>query len=103
MTYANPILDNETISNLYLGSNFSYLDEEENLVRTYVQHYDQIKGMLKTRERAMEISCGSGFFLNNVLKNEFKEVYGVESFTKAVDSSPIKDRIRNELFDSNNI
>jgi len=102
MTYASPILDNETISNLYLGSNFSYSDEEENLVKTYFQYYDQIKGMLKNRERAMEIGCGSGFFLNNVLKNEFKEVYGVEPCTKAVDSSPIKDRIRNELFDSNN-
>jgi len=87
---SDPIIDLETLTNLYAQSIQTYDDEVLNLMNSYVRYLDKAVRCLSDapiKEHLLEIGCGSGFFLEKALEYGFKKVSGVEPSLQAVDKS----------------
>lgn len=86
MVYSSPVLPLEVISRLYAESAQNYDDEVNDISESYLQYIRTNRDILKTG-KVLEIGCGSGFFLRELKRNGFQEVYGVEPSEEAVSKS----------------
>jgi len=87
---SDPIINLETLTDLYAKSMQTYDDEVLNLMNTYIRYLDKaVRCLSETpiKEHLLEIGCGSGFFLEKALEYGFKKVSGVEPSLQAVDKS----------------
>jgi SAM-dependent methyltransferase len=94
---SDPIVDVSVYEDLYKKSTLNYDEHIDNLNRTYgyyLRKYAREKGSL------LEIGCGNGFFLEEALRQGWKEVAGVEpgeaSIAKA--KPEIRPHIRQGMF-----
>ena len=105
LIFSNPIFSENKIGNLYKSSIFTYDKESEFLKKTYFNYFNQyILGTNKYKSlKVLEIGCGNGFFLDELIKNGVKDVYGVEPGKKMVNSSSkaLKNRIKIGIFKKN--
>jgi len=79
LIFSNPVMEKEKMNLLYSKSEFTYKTEAEYLKKTYFKYFKKylLKNNFK-KIKVLEIGCGNGFFLEELVKNGFKNVYGVE-------------------------
>ncbi len=99
---SNSILDEETLTELYAGSFFTYAKESAYAAQTYAQYSERaLRRLPENREslKLLEIGCGNGFFLKKIKEAGLNEVYGVEPSLDAVNQSgELKSRIHVGMF-----
>ena len=84
LIYSNPVIEYGKIASLYQKSFVSYDEQIENLRETYGYYLKQLDKYRVSKERLLEIGCGNGFFLEEALKQNYGQVYGVEPGKKSV-------------------
>lgn len=96
---SNPILDNNTLLNLYKISEFTYEDEVENLKKSYIKAILPVLKELNHKSSLLEIGCGNGFILEELYNMGYKKTYGIEPSIEAVDkaSRVIKKNIKTNI------
>jgi SAM-dependent methyltransferase len=100
---SDPIIDNDTLAELYTKSNLTYDDEVPNLMESYIRYLvrairyldDKMESTLSSKRSILEIGCGSGFFLEKALDYGFEQVMGIEPSLQAVEKS--SSRIRQNI------
>jgi len=88
MIFSNPIMSENKIGLLYSDSDFNYNAEAEYLKKTYFRYFK--KYLLKNNSKnikVLEIGCGNGFFLEELVGNEIKNVYGIEPGKASVEKA----------------
>lgn len=98
---SNPILDEETLAELYAGSFFTYARESGFAAATYLKYFKKVFRYLPAPEsiKLLEVGCGNGFFFKEIGKSGIKEAYGVEPSLDAVNQSgDLKSRIYAGMF-----
>ncbi len=88
LLFAKKILPQEEIAKLYTDSEMIYGNEEQNILATYSKYFNSYAHLLKAKSRALEIGCGSGFFLAYLKQWGFQNVVGVEPSKSAIDNAP---------------
>lgn len=96
LIFSNPILDFNKINSLYLKSDFNYSGESEYLKKTYFEYFERYLSEKDIKDKKiLEIGCGNGFFLQELMDNGIKNVYGIEPGIESVKKAPLK--IRNNI------
>ena len=100
LLYSTPILPVSKINRLYHQSFFSYQEHVENLKKTYGKYLKQLGKYNTNKTRLLDIGCGNGFFLEEALRQGYKQVWGVEPGKKSVSETDplIKKNIIIEVF-----
>jgi SAM-dependent methyltransferase len=75
---SDPVADSRILSQLYAQSTFDYGDEVDNLRLTYGHYLTKLDQYGVQKGTLLEIGCGNGFFLEEVLKRGYVTVWGVE-------------------------
>ncbi|OGW75838.1 MAG: hypothetical protein A2Z72_04210 [Omnitrophica bacterium RBG_13_46_9] len=81
---SNPIIDQESIYDLYGKSRFTYEQEIENLTISYLDALKGVLPKLSVDAKILEVGCGNGFILKALYKKGYKNVFGVEPSSEAV-------------------
>jgi len=98
--FSSPILPYEKISELYKISKQNYDKEVDYISQTYVSYIKNNLSLFKNKNNALDIGCGSGFFLTELQKAGYKNVYGVEPSEEAVSKAGMmKEKIFNGFFE----
>jgi SAM-dependent methyltransferase len=92
---SDPIIDQETLAELYTKSSQTYENEVSNLINSYSRCLARLDKFHDHKGVLLEIGCGSGFFLERALDNGYQRVMGIEPSQQAVSKS--SDRIRSNL------
>jgi SAM-dependent methyltransferase len=97
---SDPIFPEDELSRLYRGSAVTYTEEAGFAGTTYAQYLQKYLPLVPSKDRLLEIGCGNGFFLERAAALGFREVFGVEPSTRAVELAPasIRNNIRNDIF-----
>ena len=100
LLFASSIYDNEMVEDLYLDSAFDYGDDLIGLKKTYGRSLKLGMRFLKRKKRMVDIGCGNGFLLEEAIKYDWEEVFGVELSKKAINcANPyVKKKIINKPF-----
>ncbi len=99
--FSSPILPYAKIASLYQHSKQNYDKETSFIAESYIQYIKENLGLFQGREKALEIGCGSGFFLKELEKAGFTTVYGVEPSEEAVSKSgDLKENIFTGFFEN---
>lgn len=91
---ADPILDERAILDLYQRSRANHRDIVRNAVETYLYYGERFWNELPDYRGVLEIGCGSGLFLEEMLKMGFQEIAGVEPSFDAVQKAESQIRAR---------
>ena len=93
---SDPTADPETVAAIYSRSGPDASDETENLADTYGRYLAEAAALLDRRESLLEIGCGSGFLLEEALRQGWTDVRGIEPSVAAAAqaSSEVRERIR---------
>lgn len=79
LIFSNPIFDEKKINFLYRESTFNYILESKFLRKTYWQYFKETIGTKNLKKiNILEIGCGNGFFLDELIKKGAEKVYGIE-------------------------
>jgi 2-polyprenyl-3-methyl-5-hydroxy-6-metoxy-1,4-benzoquinol methylase len=99
LVFSQEILPPEALENLYSKSKITYGEYTDIIRKDYWQGLERFLGDTP-KEKALEIGCGNGFFLEELLKHGFKEVYGCEPSTDAKNMAnpTVKDNIVSGFF-----
>ncbi len=104
---STPIVDLSNLNNLYKESLLTYNDEIESLTASYIGNLASVLKTLPKSASILEIGCGNGFILKAIYDLGYKNVFGVEPSTDAVNkaNSKIKKNIKvsilkTDLFDN---
>lgn len=81
---SDPVADSRILAQLYAQSTFDYGDEVDNLKLTYGYYLSKLNKYGVQKGTLLEIGCGNGFFLEEVLKQGYVTVWGVEPCADAV-------------------
>jgi SAM-dependent methyltransferase len=81
---SDPVADPRILAQLYGRSTFNYGDEVDNLKLTYGYYLSKLNQYGVQKGTLLEIGCGNGFFLEEVLKQGYVTVWGVEPSADAV-------------------
>ena len=97
LIFSNPIIEEKRINSFYFQSDFNYNQEAEYLKKTY---FNYLKKYVLSSDpkniKVLEIGCGNGFILEELIDNGIKNVYGIEPGHTSVRKarSDIKNRIK---------
>lgn len=80
---ADPILDIETLANLYRESTVTYFDIEAHITRTYLEYAERVWPVIPDKRGVLEIGCGDGCVLAEFAGQGFETVAGVEPSAEA--------------------
>lgn len=96
---SDPVIDQETLKNLYLQSALTYGQDIPNLRRTYGAYLRKLEKYRVQKESCLEIGCGNGFVLEEALTQGYRRVFGVEPSQSAIEQAhpSIKAAIRNDI------
>lgn len=100
---SNPILDENTISDLYSRSDFSYDGVAPYLANTYLSYGGQCISSLTMDAKILDVGCGNGFFLEKLWAKGFRSLAGYEPSESAIRQAVphIRPLIRKGMFDNN--
>lgn len=100
LIFSDPILSSSKIEGFYKKSDFNYSSESDYLKKVYFKYLTQEIRELDKNANILEIGCGNGFFMDELYKRGYKNIYGVEPGKKSVDkaSRKIKKNIRINIF-----
>ena len=90
----------EELSESYHNADFDSVDEAQDAARSYSKSLSILFKSLNNRDKALEIGTGTGAFLDELKKNNFNQVIGVEPSIKSIEASPQhrKSWIINDIF-----
>jgi SAM-dependent methyltransferase len=101
--FSSPILPYEKIANLYKASKQNYDNEVSYIAESYINYIIKNDSIFNSKDKALDIGCGNGFFLRELQKVGFKGVYGVEPSEEAVaKAGDLKDKIFTGFFEQAN-
>lgn len=100
---SNPVISSDIITKLYKNSILTYQDEINNLIKTYYNYLKPVLGKMSFNDNILEIGCGNGFMLNFLFGLGYKNVFGVEPSSGAVEraSKNIVKNIKVDVFKKN--
>lgn len=100
LVYANPVLNDEHILQLYKDSVFINEAQVELMAEDYLDQLKKAGLFIYKRDNLLEIGCGNGSFLKKAMEFGFANVYGVEPCKHSVDQAPVslKGNIVNDIF-----
>lgn len=81
---SDPVVDGDTLAQLYVKSTLDYSDEIPNLRLTYGNYLSQLLDYVPQPASLLEIGCGNGFALEEALQVGFSKVRGVEASREAI-------------------
>ncbi|MEP6767598.1 MAG: methyltransferase domain-containing protein [Acidobacteriota bacterium] len=81
---SDPAADPRRIAQIYSESGFDYEGEVENLTATYGRSLRQVVALGGAAGSLLEIGCGNGFFLEEALRQGFRDVRGIEPSADAI-------------------
>lgn len=82
--FSSPVLPASELAELYRGSKLTYSNEASAIAGTYIRYLREHEQLLAGKRSALEIGCGNGFFLRELLNVGFECVAGVEPSEDAV-------------------
>jgi SAM-dependent methyltransferase len=96
---SDPVIDQETLKNLYLQSALTYGKDIPNLRHTYGTYLRKLEKHAAQKDICLEVGCGNGFFLEEALAQGYKKVIGIEPSQSAVEqASPlVRDSIHTDI------
>jgi SAM-dependent methyltransferase len=99
LVFAREIIPAMQLSKLYGQSQVTYGEYSGIIADDYWRHLSPYLKDIK-KGAALEVGCGSGFFLERLIKAGFKEVSGCEPSQAAKAEAPlaVRDNIRTEMF-----
>lgn len=87
LVFSRDILSEDVLTQLYSKSKVTFSQYSGIIAADYwrclAQHVDSIE-----KSSALEIGCSSGFFLEELMRNGFQEVYGCEPSVEAKEMAP---------------
>ncbi|MFZ2957944.1 MAG: class I SAM-dependent methyltransferase [Candidatus Ozemobacteraceae bacterium] len=97
---SDPIADAKDLAALYQKSSFDYQSEVQSIQQTYGRYLRKLESYGISRHALLEVGCGNGFFLEEALKQGFRDVRGVEPSSHARAQAPahLRDRIVEDVF-----
>jgi SAM-dependent methyltransferase len=102
---SDPVASDELLAKLYESSSFDYDQEVQSLQATYGRALGWLQARSDRYETLLEIGCGNGFFLQQALRQGWREARGVEPSADAVAKAPpeldgaiVQDMMRSGLF-----
>ena len=100
LIFSSPIFSDKKISELYSKSICSYRPQTKHLSKTYIELFETNIPFTSRNISILEIGCGNGFFLNELLKRGYKNLYGIDPSKKMVSETPyiIKKNIKKSIF-----
>lgn len=108
LIFSNPIMERVKVENLYRQSRFNYENESKYLRKIYFNYFKKFINQSNKDIRILEIGCANGFFLDELNKNGFRNIFGVEPGRNSVNKASKylkrkikKDVFRKELFNKN--
>jgi len=101
MVFSSPILSHDRLFELYGESTVTYSREIAHITQSYARHLKPYLAYIQSRETALEIGCGNGFFLEWLKTIGFKELIGFEPSVGAISNAPewLKPRIKQCFFE----
>jgi SAM-dependent methyltransferase len=81
---SDPIVDVDTLAQLYQRSKFTYENEVPDLKYTYGRYLAKLEQFGVNKEALLEIGGGSGFLLEEALNQGYVSVRGVEPSSNAI-------------------
>lgn len=81
---SDPVVDFETLHELYKASTFTYEDEVAPLRQTYGRYLDRASHGIAHKDTLLEVGCGNGFFLEEARLRGWHNVLGVEPSVDAI-------------------
>ncbi len=81
---SDPVADPAVVAGLYARSTFDYAQETRALQETYGRYLRSLGGNGAAHRSLLEIGCGNGFFLEEALRQGYRDVWGVEPSRHAV-------------------
>ncbi len=99
LIFSRNILDDESLNELYKGSEIHFNEMLEFIKKDYWRPIAKYVNGWKT-DKALDIGCSTGFFLEVLKDNGYKEVYGCEpgEEPKAIARSDIRDNIHTGFY-----
>lgn len=100
MIYASPILDQKILADFYKDADFDSGLESSYAANTYVGLLRPLLGRLPRPLSGLDIGCGDGTFLEQLLNDGFEDLIGIEPSILPIESSKpaIRNKIRCGLF-----
>lgn len=101
LVFSSPVLSQKRLQELYGKSTITYMKEIANITRSYARHLQPYIGSIPNRATALEIGCGSGFFLEWLKTIGFTDLIGFEPSAAAVSNAPdwLRPNIRQCFFE----
>ncbi|MCA1610324.1 MAG: class I SAM-dependent methyltransferase [Acidobacteria bacterium] len=81
---SDPAADPRRLAEIYAESGFDYAGEVENLAATYGRYLRETVALGGGKGSLLEIGCGNGFFLEEALRQGFRDVRGIEPSADAI-------------------
>ena len=78
----------EELSELYHNADFDSIEEAQDAAKSYSKSLLSLFKSLENKDKALEIGTGTGVFLDELKKNSFDQVIGVEPSIKSIQASP---------------
>ncbi|MGA2916335.1 MAG: class I SAM-dependent methyltransferase [Sedimentisphaerales bacterium] len=100
LIYADPILNDDYILQLYRDSTFINEIQVELMAEDYLDQLKRAGSLMDNKDNLLEIGCGNGCFLKKAKEFGFKNVYGVEPCKNSVEQADqeVKRNIVNDVF-----
>ncbi|EKD86533.1 MAG: methyltransferase type 11 [uncultured bacterium] len=101
LIFSSPIIDALKIKKFYEDSDFNYQTESEYLRKVYYKYFKKFINAKNKNVKILEIGCANGFFLDELYKNGYKNVNGVEPGEGSVNRAAenIRKEIKINIFD----
>lgn len=85
---SDPVADEVLLADLYKVSTFEYGEEVAAIQATYARVLGWLEARSQQCDALLEIGCGNGFFLQEALRQGWREARGVEPSADAVAKAP---------------
>ena len=95
LIFSKEILPDEELSKLYAGSKVTFNQYNEIIGEDYYKPLLKYENLL-TKQNALDIGCSNGFFLDELLKRGYQNLYGCEPSTEAKEMA--SEKIRDNIF-----
>jgi len=84
LVYASPLPPRELLATLYASSTYTYGDVEDTVAATYARYINRVLREMRAEghppRTALDIGCGNGFVLKEMLALGIPDVRGIEPF-----------------------
>jgi len=98
---ANPVLSSHALGDLYAQSHGHHPQLSQAAADTYAHYFMENFFPFPFQGRVLEIGCGPGFFLKELIRQNCNQVHGVEPSREALEQSgDLKGLIYNGMFGS---